>query len=331
MTRGAALSGALLVTLATPATWPLTLGAFLTRGGIVLVALPLVVLPTPVGLGNVLGPTLTSIAFGSVSTEVLIVLGLIVVVALALLVVGGWLAAALEMEAIRIIALDEDVAGPGPLRVNPATGRTAARVLAARLIADIPLGLVLAWGVIRLVVVTYDELTSPLDVGTPIVLRILRGAPEVVFGIGLAWMVGEIVGAVAARRIVLADDGVGAALRFSVRSFARDPLSALASFWVPTLGLIVVLVPSALAAAAAAGAVRSVLRESGEPGDPVAVLVAVLSLVLLWVVGLLLAAVVCAWRTAVWTVAELARNGTFGGSTDRRPGDWRRDRSSGTL
>lgn len=328
MTRGAALSGALLVMLATPATWPLALGAFLTRGGIVLVALPLVVLPTPVGLGNVLGPTLTSIAFGSVSTEVLIVLGLIVVVALALLVVGGWLAAALEMEAIRIVALDEDVAGSRPLRVSPAPGRTAARVLAARVIADIPLGLVLAWGVIRLVVVTYDELTSPLDVSTPIVLRILRGAPEVVFGIGLAWMVGEIVGAVAARRIVLADDGVGAALRFSVRSFARDPLSALASFWVPTLGLIVVLASSALAAAAAAGAVRSVLRE---PGDPVAVLVAVLSLVLLWVVGLLLAAVVCAWRTAVWTVAELARNGTFGGSTDRRPGDWRRDRSSGTL
>ena len=335
MTRGAALSGALLVTLATPATWPLALGAFLIRGGIVLVALPLVVLPTPVGLGNVLGPILTSIAFGSVSGEVLIVLGSMIVVAVAWLFLGGWLAAALEAEAIRIVALDGDVAGSGRLRVNPATGRTAARVLAARLVADIPLGLVLAWGLIRLVVVTYDELTSPLDVSTPIVLRVLRGAPEVVFGIGLAWMVVEIVGAVAARRIVLADDGVGGALRFSVRfsvrSFARDPLSALASFWVPTLGLIVVLVPSALATTAAAGAVRSVLRESGEPGDPVAVLVAVLSLVLLWVVGLLLAAVVCAWRTAVWTVAAIARDGTFGGSTDRRPGDWRRDRSSGTL
>lgn len=328
MTRGAALGGALLLTLATPATWPLALGAFLIRGGIVLVALPLVVLPTPGGLGNVLGPTVTSIAFGSVSGDLLIVLGSIVVVVLAWLVVGGWLAAALEAEAIRIVALDEAVPGRGPLPADPVTGRSAARVLAVRLIADIPLGLVLVWGVIRLVVVTYDELTSPLDVSTPIVLRVLRGAPEVVIGIGLAWMVGGIVGAVAARRIVLAGDGVGGALRSAVRSSIRHPLSALASFWVPTLGLLVVLAPSALAAAAATGAARFVLRE---PGGPVAILVAVLLLVLLWGVGLLLTAVVCAWRSAVWTVAEVARNGTFGGSADRRPGDWRRDRSSGTL
>ena len=33
----------------TPATWPLALAAFLVRGGVVLVAVPIVVLPTPVG------------------------------------------------------------------------------------------------------------------------------------------------------------------------------------------------------------------------------------------------------------------------------------------
>jgi hypothetical protein len=48
-------------------------------------------------------------------------------------------------------------------------------------------------------------------------------------------------------------------------------------------------------------------------------------------VGLLLASVVCAWRAAVWTVADVARDGTFGGSADRRPGDWRSDRSSANL
>ena len=52
MSRGAALTGALLVTLATPATWPLALAAFLIRGGILLVTLPIVVLPTPVGSGQ---------------------------------------------------------------------------------------------------------------------------------------------------------------------------------------------------------------------------------------------------------------------------------------
>ena len=45
---------ALLVTLATPATWPLALATFLVRGGVILVLLPIVVLPTTVGLGNTL-------------------------------------------------------------------------------------------------------------------------------------------------------------------------------------------------------------------------------------------------------------------------------------
>ena len=328
MTAGAALGSALQVTLATPATWPLALAAFLMRGGIILVALPLLVLPSPVGLGNVLGPTLSSMALGSVSAEVLIASGLAVIAAVALLVGGGWLAAALESEAVRIVSLDDHVSGFRASSLGAHPGRTAARVLAARLIANVPLVMVLALGLIRLVVVTYAELTSPLDVSTPIGLRVVRGAPEVVIAIGLAWMIGEIVGAVAARRVVLAGAGVGDALRSALVTSIRHPLSALASFWAPTLGLAVVLVPSALAAAAAVGAARSVLDE---PRDAVTILVAIVSFVLLWVVGLLLIAVTSAWRSAVWTVEEFARDRTFGGSTDRRPGDWRGDRSSGTL
>ena len=73
VSRGAALSGALLVTLASPATWPLALAGFLLRGGLIVVALPILVLPTPVGLGNVLAPTLTAFVFGGVSVELVAV------------------------------------------------------------------------------------------------------------------------------------------------------------------------------------------------------------------------------------------------------------------
>ena len=120
MTRGAALIGALLVTLATPATWPLALGAFLLRGGIVLVVLPIVVLPTPVGLANVLGPVVTAIALGSVTGQMIAAGGALVIAIVAVLIGGAWLAAALEAEAVRIVSLDEDVAalrragGSGP-------------------------------------------------------------------------------------------------------------------------------------------------------------------------------------------------------------------------
>ena len=69
----------------------------------------------------------------------------------------------------------------------------------------------------------------------------------------------------------------------------------------------------------------------GGAAGPVSLVLTVVAFVGLWVVGLVLIAVVCAWRAAIWTVAEATRKGTFGGSTDRRPGHWRLTRSSATL
>ena len=96
-------------------------------------------------------------------------------------------------------------------------GGVASRILAARLIAAVPLAIALALGSIRLVFVTYRELTAPIDVATPIAVRVLRGSPEVVVAMVVAWMLAEIVGAVAARRIALADAGVGAGLAHALR------------------------------------------------------------------------------------------------------------------
>jgi hypothetical protein len=177
-------------------------------------------------------------------------------------------------------------------------------------------------------VVTYRELTNPVDVAMPIAFRVVRAAPEVVIAIVLAWMVAEIVGAVAARRIVIAGDGVFQALGRAVAMSIRHPLSTLVRFWVPSLVLILVAVPSALAAASSWDAVRSVLDEGA---NPIWVLAIVVAFVALWMIGLLLAGVVCAWRAAVWTLAEVMREGTFGGSSDRRPGDWRPDPTSANL
>jgi hypothetical protein len=347
VSRGAVLTGALLATLAAPATWALALAAFLLRGGIVVVALPVLVLPTPVGLGNVVGPTLTSIALGAPPIEVAVVGGLIGVGIIVWVVVGGWLAAGLEAAGVRIVARDEDVlalvgsvrpvsapvsapsSGSSPeASAGPDEGLIATRILAARLVASVPLILALGWGSVRIVFAAYRELTSPSDVAMPIAMRVLRATPEVVVAVGLAWMAGEIVGAVAARRIAMAGEGTLRALRGAVATSIRHPLSTAARFWLPTFALLAVLLPSALATASAWGAVRAVL---GGRADPFSVLLAVVLFVVLWMVGLLLAAVVCAWRAAVWTVAEAVGEGTFGGSANRRPGDWRPDPSSANL
>ena len=343
MSRGRTLTGALLATLAMPSTWPLALGAFLIRGGIVLVALPIVVLPTPVGVGNVVAPGLTSIAFGSVPVELIVVAAATGIGVMVWLVGGGWVAAALEAEAAWIVATADEIAGldepagtvvegaadrPTTVALPQDGGHVAGRILAARLIAYLPLAIVLAAGSVRLVFVTYRELTVPIEVATPIALRVLRAAPEVVIAVVLAWMVGEIIGAMAARRIALGGAGVGVALRDAVAMSVRRPLASIVRFWLPTLVLVLVLAPAALAAAKAWETVGSVL---GGGSDALEILVTVVMFVGLWIVGLLLLSVVCAWRAAVWTVAEVTREGTFGGSSHRRPGHWQHDPSSASL
>ncbi len=326
MRRGWGLVAALSVTIARPATWPLALGAFLLRGGMVLVVLPIVVLPTPVGVGNLVAPALTSISLGAVPIG-LVVASVGIGVGFGLwVVVGGWLAAALEGEAIRIVA----DAARGQAVVSPRR-RIAARILAARLASLLPLAVVLAVGTVRIVFVTYSELVLPSDTTSPIAIRVLRDAPDVPLAIVVAWMAGEIVAAVAARRIVLAGEGVGTALRIAVARSVRHPIAALGRFWLPLLVFVVVLVASGAVVSTAWQATGDRL---GEAGDALGLLVAMVVVAILvgsWLLGLLVIAIVTAWRGAVWTVAEVSEAGTFGGSTNRRPGDWRADQRSATL
>ena len=180
------------------------------RGGLLLVALPIVVLPTPVGLGNILAPTLTSVIFGGVSAGSSSWWPRSCWRGLAWVVAGGLLAAILEAEAARIVAATRSFAAGtrvGSPRVSRRRRAEAGRIFVARLLAHLPLAVALAWGSARLVAVTYRELTNPFDVATPLVWRVLRASPEVVAAIALTWMLGQAVGAIAARRIALGGGG----------------------------------------------------------------------------------------------------------------------------
>ena len=305
MRPGAALTGALLATLASPATWPLALGTFLLRGGVLLVVLPIVVLPSPVGLGNLLAPTLMAVVFVGISIEVAAIVTLGALSIVTWIVVGGLVAATLEADSVRVVA-GEETAAPsaiGTLPGDPARSArvVATRVLAARLVAYAPAGFAFVWASVRFLDVAYRELTSPDDVSLPIVLRVLTGAPEVSAVLVVAWAVGEIVGGLAARRIVLDGATLGPALRDALGATVRHPLAVSIGFLVPLAGLFLVLLPSTLAANVAWSAVRVAMRS---PTDLVLGTLAVVLFVSLWIVGLLLIAVTAAWRAAVWSVAH---------------------------
>lgn len=312
------MTASLLAILARPSTWVLGLLGFLVRGGFLIVLAPIVVVPSAVGLANVVAPTLTSMVFGGLSPEVVaIVVGGVAAVA-SWLVLGGLLAAAAEAEAVMRVAEDEDVA-------IPRRSGLALRILLARTFAAVPLALALGVGAVRVVAIAYRELTVPSEVAVPVAARIIRGAPDAVAAIVLAWVVAEVIGALAARRIVLRGEGPADAVFHAVGHAIRYPLRTTAAVVLPLIVLVAVVVPSAAAAGVTWDALRGAIANDA---GPLAVGALLLGFIGLWGGGLVLIGMVTAWRSAAWTV-EVAR--TFGGVARTLPGEWTTAPGAATL
>ncbi|HET9851852.1 MAG TPA: hypothetical protein VFP56_05035, partial [Candidatus Limnocylindrales bacterium] len=107
--RGSMLD-ALAATLARPAWWSLALAGFLVRGGILLVLLPIVVLPTPAAVATALSPTVSSLAFGGLTAGLGVAIVTAVVLVLAVLAAVGLAGAWLDRELLREAADDDDLA-----------------------------------------------------------------------------------------------------------------------------------------------------------------------------------------------------------------------------
>jgi hypothetical protein len=325
VTVGATLVASLLATLGRPSTWPLGLATFLLRGGFLLVLAPIIVLPSAVGLGNVLAPLLETVVFRGVTPAIAILLASIVVGLLIWLVGGGLVAAAVEAELVRRIVADEETGAAVAAIDHPPVAHPAFRVLTVRLIALLPLLIALIFGAVRIVAVAYRELTVPSNVGVPLALRVVASAPDAVSLVIATWLTGETVGALAARRVVLVGDRVLAAVRAALVRLIRHPLRSATLAVVPLLPLALVLVLVALAGSSTWEALRAALSSAT---DPLVVLVLVLALVALFGGGLLLIGVISAWRAAVWA---LEVGGTFGAIGHGPVGFWNDAVDSGTL
>jgi hypothetical protein len=316
---GATLTASLLAVLDRPSTWLLALAGFLVRGGWLIVLAPIVVLPTAVGIANVVAPLLEDVAFGRNTDAVARTAASALVLVVLWLVVGGLLAAAAEIETVRGTAAS---AGLATARTVTRPGRTW-RVLAARLVALLPLAVAVAWAAVRFVAVGYREFTNPSDVSSPVALRIVVGAPDAALAVIAAWLFGEIVGAIAARRIVLAGDGVRPALRDGVARLRVRPGRSIGLAAMSALVLVAVLVVTAIATGTAWDALRSALADGDASVGTSVILVLFVGL---FAGGLVLVGLASAWRSAVWTVELLAdtaarEDGTFGGGGGTRTGD----------
>jgi hypothetical protein len=287
--------GSALAVLESPRWLFLALAGFLVRGGLLLLLLPIVIIPTTAAVANLLGPTLVGFVFGGVSPGFLLFAGSIVVGLAAWLILGGLAGAAIDLELIRATAAAEDLeAFDRPDRGGPG------RAVIARWLAHIPTAAVVVGGAAPLVTATYQELIHPGDPGLSVPERVLLRVPYLVVGLVAAWVVGEVVGGLAVRHLAW---GSG---------LPRAMLRAIGSVLRPSGLVVLVLTDAAVLAGVALGwialalaydQVRAGVRDGLGPIGPLVglVLLSVAWLGALWLVGL-----ATAWRSAAWTF-ELGR------------------------
>jgi hypothetical protein len=292
------------VSLARPRVRALALLAFLARGGIIALALPIVVLPSPIGIGIWVGPTSVTAA-GPTPRLVVTVVAMVTAVS-AVSVIAFVIAAAAEVALHRATAApDPDVPQAG-IASTPSAGRGAAgtiRVALVRLALVLPVIAVVALAVPPLVEAGYRELTLPSDVGVPLVVRILAAAPLAVAAVVATWLAAEVVGGLASRRVVLLGSSVGAGIGEALADVVRRPAALALSFGASAAVSILLLMPALLAALAAADRAGTVLARSQ---DPLAAVGAALLLTAVFAGTVVLAAGAAAWRAALWT-AEVLR------------------------
>lgn len=294
------------VTVRRPALWPFALVAFLARGGLLVLAFPIVVLPTLIGISNLVGPASVTAGGPAPRLVALVAAG---VAAGALAVIAGTAVAAAAETAFLRATVDQVRAGrPQPIlfgaQLAPAgQGRGAVRVFGIRLILLVPVAASIAVALPSWVEVAYRELTLPTDLATPIALRVLAGAPAATGLLALAWLVAEVVGGFAARRAVLLGTTVPRALGRGLVDLFRAPLGTLLTTAAGLVVGIATLIPATWALSWAWELARAPLVDEGlSPAAAGGTFV----LAAAWIAALVLAAIGSAWRGCLAT-AELLR------------------------
>jgi hypothetical protein len=288
------------------------LAGFLLRGGVVLLALPSVVLPSVIGIAGVTG--IDAVGIDGRPTpwlfEIVVVFGGAVILWLALASLIGSLIDVWLIEAT-VDATDRPVRRGRSL---PEIGLLLDMV-AVRGICLLPLAGALAWASTRVYTVAYNELTTPSNLATPLPVRIVENAADAVVVVALVWLVTETVAALAVRRLVLADGGVWASIVGTLVQIVRRPLSTVSTA-VASTGASVLATAIALAATATAFDWCRIAARNQQPiaislgfgplsttrdFRPIVFVLAGLILASAWVAAAALSGIASACRSAAWT------------------------------
>ena len=291
-----------------PRLWVFALLAFLARGGLVALVIPMLVLPTFVGLSNTVGPT--SVTAAGPTPRLIAMVATWLGVALVAIVAGTLTAAAAEVALHRATATPSASSAaaaptdPALRAAAPVARGIVLRVAIVRLLLLFPVAIALAAAVPAWVQVGYRELLLPTNLAVPLPARVIAGAPLPAAVVVVAWLAAEVLGGLAARRITLLGSSVASSLGAAVGDVARAPVSAFLTLTLAIGGTLLVLVPAVIVVGLAWDQARIALVDAT---DAAGIILTTLALVAAWAGCLAVAGIAAAWRSALWT-AEQARH-----------------------
>jgi hypothetical protein len=286
------------------------LAGFLLRGGIALLLVPSLVLPSVIGAAAVTGVD----AFGIDGKPSVWLFEVAAAIAVALAI---WLLVAFVVGSVIDAWLIEAVVDPDGRdvsRARPLPGLGVVLDLAGiRAVCALPLLPAGYWAGMQIYTATYNELTAPTNLTTPMAIRVFQGAADGFIVLGLVWLVTEVIGAIAIRRVVLLDQDVPKALAGAAVQLVLRPLTSLATVAVSYgVGIAATLASIAITSTAldwcrvaARNSVPIVWRLgrlSLTPDlRPLVFILAALAVGLAWVLALSVSGFASAWRSAAFT------------------------------
>jgi hypothetical protein len=307
----AVLGAAIVATLVNPASWAFGLAGFLAGGGLLLVAWPIFVLPTPTGLQTLLGGPAITLVFGTVSTTLILLIAGGLTAAVAVVIAACWVGGWAERQGI-VVALGA-AADEGLLR-GPAPGLAGApgagRITIVRLLSMVPVLAVLGLAWTPVYRAAYRQLTVPDELVTPLPIRVMLDVPGLVAAIVVVWLVSDAAGALGVRRLVLERRGVMASWLLGWADLVRSPLRVLGTQLAGLSVLVLAVAPAMLAVGTGWGRAREALVDGRAPIMIVAI---VATWVAMWLGGLVLAGVAAAFRNAAFTFLAMVRRHPGGG------------------
>jgi hypothetical protein len=289
-----------------PSLWPIALVGFLARGGFVLLLVPILPIPTAVGIANSLGPTaVTAAGLPPATITLLMTLGIATV---AWFVLGGIVGAVAD------IVLVEVAEGEGTEARAPSsrsgTRALVIRLVGIRVVSLIPLAIAITLTARPIFDALYRQLTAPSQVVEPLLVRIVMDAAGSFVVVGVGWFIGELIGGIAVRLAILGDLSLGRAVIGAVIHIVRRPLTTAATAVLGSAGLLLTLGPSLIATGFTWDRLHGLVRlaqpiEQGlqVKADATDLSFVVVSLVIVatWLATLVFASVGSAWRSLLWS------------------------------